>query len=114
VQSYTVKSARHSPFGERDEIEIFGCSSATIVATIVGREAGVSLKNIVGDCAGVFSASVAVGAAKVAVAVGAWVALGRLVGVSVGVGTRVHPATRTKSKKLKHTVSFFILSLLSL
>jgi len=74
VQSYTVKSARHSPFGERDEIEIFGCSSATIVATIVGREAGVSLKNIVGDCAGVFSASVAVGAAKVAVAVGAWVA----------------------------------------
>jgi len=47
-----------------------------------------------------------VGAAKVAVAVGAWVALGRLVGISVGVGTREHPATRTKSKKLKHTVNF--------
>jgi hypothetical protein len=54
MQSYAIRSARHSPSGERDESDICGFAIAMIVGTIVGIAAGVLLKKIVGVWVGVF------------------------------------------------------------
>jgi len=54
MQLYTAKSARHSPFGERDEIEMLGFLDETMVGTISGNAAGVFLKKRVGIWDGVF------------------------------------------------------------